>query len=183
VRFGSAVQTLDYYPYGATRISTNVGGANSQRQFIGQFSDASGLSYLNARYYNPSQGQFISEDPSFLAVGDPTKLRQVTGLDHGSEKAYAGVIAQEVQEVMPEAVIRARHGYLIVLYDKLGLRLQTYDRWIASGARMPVVSPNRADVSGHVFSQDWQQRATYPWSRTVPPKHDGAAPVLAHEVK
>jgi hypothetical protein len=101
----------------------------------------------------------------------------------GSEKAYVGVIAQEVQEVMPEAVIRARDGYLIVLYDKLGLRLQTYDRWIASGARMPVVSPNRVGVSGHVFSQDWQQRATYPWSRTVPPKHDGAAPVLAHEVK
>src|SRR6266851_5189214 len=33
--------------------------------YIGQFSDASGLSYLNARYYNSAQGQFLSEDPVF----------------------------------------------------------------------------------------------------------------------
>src|SRR5262249_282899 len=36
---------------------------------------------LNARYYEGSRGQFISQDPSFLAVGDPNKLKQVTGLD------------------------------------------------------------------------------------------------------
>ena len=78
---GTVVQTLDYYPYGATRISTNVSGADSARKYIGQFADISGLDYLNARYYSPSQGQFISQDPSFLAVGDPTKLKQVTGFD------------------------------------------------------------------------------------------------------
>jgi hypothetical protein len=87
---------------------------------------------------------------------------------HGGDKAYVGVIAQEVQEVMPEAVIRGRDGYLLVLYDRLGLRLQTYDNWAASGARMPVVSPNRAAVNDNVLRRDWQQRVTYPWSRTVP---------------
>jgi Chaperone of endosialidase len=88
---------------------------------------------------------------------------------HGSDKAYVGVIAQEVETVMPEAVIRGRDGYLLVLYDRLGLRLQTYDRWMASGARMPAVSPNRAGVSDNVLRRDWQQRVTYPGSRTVPP--------------
>jgi len=34
---GTVVQTLDYYPFGATRISTNVGGADSARKYIGQF--------------------------------------------------------------------------------------------------------------------------------------------------
>jgi RHS repeat-associated protein len=65
----AVVQTLDYYPYGATRISSNVGGTNSSRKFIGQFADQSNLDYLNARYYDPSRGQFISQDPVFL--GDP----------------------------------------------------------------------------------------------------------------
>jgi hypothetical protein len=92
---------------------------------------------------------------------------------YGNDKVFVGVIAQEVQTVMPEAVIRGRDGYLLVLYDKLGLRLQTYDRWIASGARMPVVAPNRigreAGASANVLREDWRQRATFPWSRAVPP--------------
>ena len=62
---------------------------------------------------------------------------------NGSDKVYVGVMAQEVQTLMPEAVLRGRDGYLMVLYDKLGLRFQTYDQWIASGARMPAASPDR----------------------------------------
>jgi Protein of unknown function (DUF3300) len=89
---------------------------------------------------------------------------------YGSNKAYVGVIAQEVQTVMPEAVIRGRDGYLIVLYDQLGLRLQTYDHWIASGAHLPNVSPNRSNhemgVSGR---RDGQQRAMLPGPMIVPP--------------
>jgi len=46
-------------------------------------------------------------------------------------------MAQEVQEVAPTAVARGRDGYLRVFYDKLGVPFQTYDHWIASGARMP----------------------------------------------
>ena len=76
---GSVVQTLDYYPYGATRISTNVGGVNSARKFIGQFADQSNLDYLQARYYEAARGQFLSEDPVFLAVGDPDKLQSLIG--------------------------------------------------------------------------------------------------------
>src|SRR5215831_948076 len=64
---GTVVQTLDYYPYGATRISTSVGGADSARKYIGQFADQSNLDYLQARYYDPSRGQFLTEDPVFLS--------------------------------------------------------------------------------------------------------------------
>ena len=63
---GSLVQLLDYYPYGATRVSTSSYPTNEKRQYIDQFSDAqTGLNYLNARYYNSAQGQFLSEDPVF----------------------------------------------------------------------------------------------------------------------
>jgi len=56
---------------------------------------------------------------------------------NGGDKAYVGVMAQEVQIVEPDAVITGRDGFLRVFYRKLGLKLQTYDEWMASGARMP----------------------------------------------
>src|SRR5262249_17421858 len=77
---GNLVQTLDYYPYGSTRVSVGT-STNEKRRFIGQFTDDSALGYLQARYYEASRGQFLSQDPSFLAVGDPIKVRQVTGID------------------------------------------------------------------------------------------------------
>jgi Protein of unknown function (DUF3300) len=59
---------------------------------------------------------------------------------NGSDKAYVGVMAQEVQTVTPSAVERGRDGYLRVYYDRLGVKFQTYDAWIASGAQLPVVA-------------------------------------------
>jgi len=59
---------------------------------------------------------------------------------NGDDKVYVGVMAQEVQAVMPEAVMRGRDGYLRVFYEKLGLKFQTYEDWIASGARVPVAT-------------------------------------------
>jgi RHS repeat-associated protein len=66
----NVVQTLDFYPYGATRISVST-STKEKRQFIGQFTDDSTLSYLQHRYYNPAQGQFISEDPVVINIGSP----------------------------------------------------------------------------------------------------------------
>jgi hypothetical protein len=59
---------------------------------------------------------------------------------NGSDQVYVGVIAQEVKTIMPEAVVRSRDGYLEVFYDKLGLKFQTYDQWVASGARVPTIT-------------------------------------------
>jgi hypothetical protein len=55
----------------------------------------------------------------------------------GSSKSYVGVIAQEVQDVMPEAVTRGQDGYLRVYYEKLGLKLRSYSDWLAGGAKIP----------------------------------------------
>src|SRR5262249_46789507 len=54
---------------------------------IGQFADDSALSYLNARYYEGSRGQFLSEDPIFLAdpkaqlLADPQSLNSYSYSD------------------------------------------------------------------------------------------------------
>ena len=50
-------------------------------------------------------------------------------------------MAQEVQAVMPDAVVRGRDGYLRVFYEKLGLKFESYDQWVASGAKIPTTGP------------------------------------------
>ena len=56
---------------------------------------------------------------------------------NGSDRAYVGVMAQEVQAVMPEAVTQGTDGYLRVYYDKLGFKFLTYKAWLAAGAKIP----------------------------------------------
>ncbi|MHC6152926.1 DUF3300 domain-containing protein [Bradyrhizobium elkanii] len=60
----------------------------------------------------------------------------------GSNKSYVGVMAQEVEQIMPAAVTRGADGYLRVYYDKLGLKFRSYNDWLAAGAKIP--SPSEA---------------------------------------
>jgi hypothetical protein len=65
----------------------------------------------------------------------------------GGTKVYVGVMAQEVHQIDPTAVMRGRDGYLRVDYEKLGLKFQTYDAWIAGGGRLPGASESVAASS------------------------------------
>ena len=58
---------------------------------------------------------------------------------NGSNRAYVGVMAQEVQSVLPRAVVRGRDGYLRVFYDMIGVKFETYDQWVESGGRLPAI--------------------------------------------
>ena len=49
-----------------------------------------------------------------------------------SDTAYVGVMAQDVEPIAPDAVVRAADGYLRVNYTRLGLHLQTWDEWSAA---------------------------------------------------
>jgi RHS repeat-associated protein len=67
---GTPLLVEDYYPYGSTRVTQQFSGFNEQKQYIGQYEDPeTNLNYLQARYYDGSKGEFLSEDPVFL--GDP----------------------------------------------------------------------------------------------------------------
>jgi polysaccharide biosynthesis/export protein len=48
-----------------------------------------------------------------------------------SDTVYVGVMAQEVQKLDPDAVLRGSDGFLRVKYDRLGLRLLTWDEWVS----------------------------------------------------
>jgi len=52
---------------------------------------------------------------------------------NGSSKPYVGVMAQEVERIVPAAVTQGRDGYLLVNYERLGLKFQSYDQWLRSG--------------------------------------------------
>ena len=51
-----------------------------------------------------------------------------------SDQTYVGVMAQEVAKVVPDAVMHGGDGYLRVDYGRLGLRLMTWDEWVASSS-------------------------------------------------
>jgi polysaccharide biosynthesis/export protein len=52
-----------------------------------------------------------------------------------SDQVYVGVMAQEVAQVVPDAVVRGADGFLRVNYDRLGTRLLTWDEWVGKSGR------------------------------------------------
>jgi Chaperone of endosialidase len=51
----------------------------------------------------------------------------------GDRTTYVGVMAQEVQKIKPDAVWREHSGYLMVNYDRLGLKFMTWKEWLGRG--------------------------------------------------
>ena len=49
-----------------------------------------------------------------------------------SSQQYVGVMAQEVAETNPDAVVSGPDGYLRVDYGQLGLRMMTWNEWVAN---------------------------------------------------
>jgi RHS repeat-associated protein len=87
-----------YRPYGEIREGEGV----NDRAFLNQVHDADiGLHYLNARYYNPAIGQFISVDPLVESTlhpylygdGNPIGLSDPTGLEPGCNANDSGSCA------------------------------------------------------------------------------------------
>lgn len=54
---------------------------------------------------------------------------------------YVGVMAQDVLEVMPDAVIKGADGFMRVDYRRLGIEMLTYQAWRErTGARLPLAA-------------------------------------------
>jgi RHS repeat-associated protein len=65
---GAAATSERYYAYGKDR---GTGNLPTDHRFTGQISDASGLVFMNARYYDPVLGSFISPDTVVPEPGQP----------------------------------------------------------------------------------------------------------------
>ncbi len=84
---GTVAGSYTYDPWG--KVVSHTGAATSNLQFDGQYTDAeSGYQYLRARYYDPSSGQFLTEDAAFsrtlsrygYTAGDPVDESDPSGL-------------------------------------------------------------------------------------------------------
>ena len=64
------------------------------------------------------------------------------------DEVFVGVMAQEVARIVPEAVERGADGYFRVDYARLGLRLMTWEEWVAADER-----PSRGEVR-FVFGEE-----------------------------
>jgi RHS repeat-associated protein len=65
---GNITATFDYAPYGSQALGTAPNGPG----YTGHVNDPdTGLVYMQARYYDPQVGRFISVDPVGPAAGDP----------------------------------------------------------------------------------------------------------------
>jgi RHS repeat-associated protein len=64
---GVSVTTYTYEPFGRTQASGSASG--NLFQFTGRENDAPGFYHYRARYYRPSAGRFMSEDPIGSAGG------------------------------------------------------------------------------------------------------------------
>ena len=60
----------------------------------------------------------------------PTGIKLYRYRYRWSATEYVGVLAQEVAELLPEAVCPDADGYLQVDYAQLGLQLRTYQDWL-----------------------------------------------------
>lgn len=73
---GAAVEYELYLPYGGTLVDHKSGTYENKFKFTGKEKDTdTGWYYYVARYYNPTNGVFQSEDPVFVMLGTDDKKK------------------------------------------------------------------------------------------------------------
>ena len=77
---GNLEQLLEYSAYGEVRLDRKAGSFSERTKYAGhEYDSDTGLSYMQARYYDPGMGRFISEDPTAFTspetfLTDPQQL-------------------------------------------------------------------------------------------------------------
>ncbi|HSP78408.1 MAG TPA: toxin TcdB middle/N-terminal domain-containing protein [Myxococcaceae bacterium] len=71
---GQVVASYDYSAFGATLSSS--GSTSNSRGYGGHVVDDTGLVYMNARYYDPQLGRFVSPDPVVPSSENPQALNR-----------------------------------------------------------------------------------------------------------
>ena len=96
------------YAYDSFGLPASSNAPSAPESFAGYQYDAnSGLYYAGARYYDPSTGRFLSEDPVSalnpytVAANDPVNLYDVYGMDAAAE--YGEILSDESDAAQCEA--------------------------------------------------------------------------------
>jgi RHS repeat-associated protein len=100
---GTTVSTFTYDPYG--NLSGTTGNATTPLGYAGQYTDPeTGLTYMRARYYDPTTAQWLTRDPQVALTreaygyvgGNPLNVTDPDGMNWLSDRAsdVGGAIAR-----------------------------------------------------------------------------------------
>jgi len=133
--------------------TTTTGSSSQPFRFTAQPLDATGLTYLRARYYDPSLGRFMSRDPVIgspfgpqslnrcvYASNNPVGLTDPSGLKAAVLEAtptYCDLLRRDIEATIEELAER----YLDIVMDPHGLQ---FDHWSHSNPH-----PAYGSVEGH----------------------------------
>lgn len=162
---GNVIKRYDYEPYGAV-----VGGEVTDGPgYTGHVSDsATGLSYMQQRYYDPLMGRFLSLDPVApdassggkfnrfaYALGNPYKFVDPDGRDE--ERAYGVGVAialrnsPEKLETVRQAEMNAGRGHAVAGIEG-GKGIVEAVRAVADGGGMKEAVAAAGSVGGAVLT-------------------------------
>jgi RHS repeat-associated protein len=109
---GVKLDTFSYSSWGT--VAHTYGSNNYLASFTGKSYDSTGMTYFNARYYDPTTGRFLTEDPSRKGVNwyaycenDPINKTDPTGM----QSALASGIARGLESVVRVDFGREEFGY------------------------------------------------------------------------
>ncbi len=127
---GAITQTLDYFPFGDTRIDT--GTDNETKQFTGYTKDAStGLHYAGARYYANDIGRFISQDPASLRFGTDLEELKRFIIDPQKLNTYSYAKNNPVSYIDPDGeepiTLLTALSYTLFAYSVAELGVNAYE--------------------------------------------------------
>src|SRR5262249_38678697 len=80
---GTVAEMLDAYPYGGMRLDTKSGSYVGEKNKYAQtqYDSTANLNYAQARYQDGARGQFLSQDPVFMVIGNTGQIQQLMGRD------------------------------------------------------------------------------------------------------
>ncbi|MEO5927636.1 MAG: RHS repeat-associated core domain-containing protein [Patescibacteria group bacterium] len=145
---GAVQETLDYLPFGGIRLDQKAGTWSEQRKYAGhEFDDNSGLSYMEARYYDPATGRFLNEDPAFRTLSfnleDPQSLNSYSYARNNPLKYV------DLDGRFPIS-LQAAHSMTFAVGDflTLGLYTQAFDRVGIAGSGLGTRSARGEATAG-----------------------------------
>jgi len=139
-------QWFDYAPYGSVIAYTNNGPTVATRQYVNRFADQSNLDYLNARYYDPARGQFISQDPVFRS--NKQNLMKPQSLN-----SYSYANDNPITGKDPDGLASSNTGQIIALIQQAVAAIQQIMSILSGGGGGTVSSGSTPSASAGGGSQ------------------------------
>ena len=117
------------------------------RLWLGIFHRTRSLDNCGTKFGPSNQGA-VNDGPSAVSPHPSATANWLNnGLElyrfryKGSDRTtYVGVMAQDVQQIEPSAVWRDQDGYLMVNYNRIGVRFMTWKAWRARAGTNPSLS-------------------------------------------